>query len=464
MRKLILWSLAAIFIVAGGLLFWLIKAGGGDDPSAGDEDLIPQVVLDIVPAAENGLAALNDIEDLVQMPDGWSGDDWPIRPAPPETGDENESSVDAADLFYRMQKGEAWDEVLAAAVLERNERVVELVREALARPKFQIPPSATEYHVLAARDAAIFLEFRSLALARDGRTSDAVEAAMQPIRLGRRLYGADGDSLNYLVAAGVQQIGLRALRSLVPRLGPGELRRLSADLEALRPTPDDFRRALRGEYGYFVFRLDAVEAGKLNVMEAAAFLSVVNTRGPPSGLDGLSDAVNEAFLTSRYYFKPIRTRRLVAEAMRILLEEVEKPVAERTRGLSGRCGVTFANDRTASNGVGAYVAAAEISLSERWLVSADECEADFSATRVLLALQAYRLEAGTLPPTLAELVPRYLDAVPRDPFDGAPLRYSREKLRVWSVGRDLEDSGGGELGPDGEWSPSQEDEPTYRVE
>jgi hypothetical protein len=464
MRKLILWSLAAIFIVAGGLLFWRIKAGGGDDPAAGDEDLIPQIVLDVVPAAENGFFALEATADLVQLPDIGSNVEWPTRPAPPEPGDEDQDAVDVADLFYRMQKGEAWDEVLAAAVLERNGRVLELITEALARPKFQIPPSAKDNHVLAARDAAILLEFRSQALAREGRTSDAVEAAMQPIRLGRRLYGADGDLLNYLVAPALQQTGLHALRSLVPRQSPGELRRLSADLEALRPTPDDFRRALRGEYGFFVFRLAAVEAGELNVMEAAVHFSVINSSGRPSVLDGLSEAVNEAFLTSRYYFKPIRTRRLVAEAMRILLEEVEKPLTKRTRGLSDRCGVTFALDRTASNGVGAYVAQGEISLAERWLVSADECEVAFSATRVLMALQAHRLEAGTLPSTLAELVPRYLDAVPRDPFDGAPLRYSREKLRVWSVGRDLEDSGGGELGPDGEWSPSQEDEPTYRVE
>ncbi len=54
--------------------------------------------------------------------------------------------------------------------------------------------------------------------------------------------------------------------------------------------------------------------------------------------------------------------------------------------------------------------------------------------------------------------------MPRDPFDGEPIRYSREKLRVWSVGRDLVDSGGGELGPDGFWSPYEVDEPTYRIE
>jgi len=41
-----------------------------------------------------------------------------------------------------------------------------------------------------------------------------------------------------------------------------------------------------------------------------------------------------------------------------------------------------------------------------------------------------------LPATLAELVPSYLPTVPRDYFDGQPIRYSREFRAVWSVGRD----------------------------
>ena len=64
------------------------------------------------------------------------------------------------------------------------------------------------------------------------------------------------------------------------------------------------------------------------------------------------------------------------------------------------------------------------------------------ATRVLTVLEAYRRKQGRLPDSLQELVPEYLDAVPTDPFDGQPLRYSREKAMVYSVAKDLQDSGG----------------------
>lgn len=65
-----------------------------------------------------------------------------------------------------------------------------------------------------------------------------------------------------------------------------------------------------------------------------------------------------------------------------------------------------------------------------------------SATRLLLALRCYQDERGSLPPTLEELIPKYLERIPIDDFDGKPFRYSREKKLLYSVGEDLIDSGG----------------------
>ena len=42
----------------------------------------------------------------------------------------------------------------------------------------------------------------------------------------------------------------------------------------------------------------------------------------------------------------------------------------------------------------------------------------------------------------AALVPEYVDAVPRDPFDGQPFRYSKQKGIVYALGTDLKDNGG----------------------
>lgn len=72
--------------------------------------------------------------------------------------------------------------------------------------------------------------------------------------------------------------------------------------------------------------------------------------------------------------------------------------------------------------------------------------AKLRVTRAGLAVQRYRLAAGAIPDTLSQLVPAYLDAVPKDPFDGNELRYQkREKgFVIYSINEDLNDDGGAE--------------------
>jgi hypothetical protein len=85
------------------------------------------------------------------------------------------------------------------------------------------------------------------------------------------------------------------------------------------------------------------------------------------------------------------------------------------------------------------------------------------AAAVALALRLYAAEhGGETPATLGELVPRYLKAVPADPFaaDGRPLRYVRgEQTVVYSVSEDGVDDGGDAAMPAGQrerdpvWTP-----------
>lgn len=62
-----------------------------------------------------------------------------------------------------------------------------------------------------------------------------------------------------------------------------------------------------------------------------------------------------------------------------------------------------------------------------------------------LAVERFRIaHDGKLPDTLAEVVPRYLAAVPSDPYDGKPLRFLRlaKGFVVYSLGEDGDDDGG----------------------
>ncbi len=174
------------------------------------------------------------------------------------------------------------------------------------------------------------------------------------------------------------------------------------------------------------------------------------------------------FVLSRgRFFKPNRTRRLAAEAVRILIEDIGKPPGER-RALAypwfgearlGLAGFKWPPD-AAGNEVLYQLIGGLGHLEGRRALG----DAGLLAARTIAALRAFQVRSGKLPATLAELVPGTLEAVPLDPFDGKPLRYSRDKKILWSVGIDLEDSGGAVRNEDGEWEPDQGREPTFPIE
>jgi hypothetical protein len=65
--------------------------------------------------------------------------------------------------------------------------------------------------------------------------------------------------------------------------------------------------------------------------------------------------------------------------------------------------------------------------------------------RVAVALEMFRRDHGAmLPHALSEVVPRYLVAIPIDPFSGGPLLYraERDTYTIYSVGANLRDDGG----------------------
>jgi len=66
--------------------------------------------------------------------------------------------------------------------------------------------------------------------------------------------------------------------------------------------------------------------------------------------------------------------------------------------------------------------------------------------RTALAIERFRLATGKIPAQLTDLVPKYLDQAPLDPFDGQPLRYRRTEpgYVLYSVREDGRDNGGKE--------------------
>jgi len=75
---------------------------------------------------------------------------------------------------------------------------------------------------------------------------------------------------------------------------------------------------------------------------------------------------------------------------------------------------------------------------------AAEADAGRGLARLGLAAARYRAEVGACPKTLEELTPKFIAAVPPDPFDGKPLRMVTRDGAVifYSIGSDMKDDGG----------------------
>jgi hypothetical protein len=74
------------------------------------------------------------------------------------------------------------------------------------------------------------------------------------------------------------------------------------------------------------------------------------------------------------------------------------------------------------------------------------------AAQAAVAIERFRLANSHLPEDLAALVPTYMDVVPKDPFDGKPLRYLKRDrgFVVYSVDEDLTDNQGTRRGKNNE--------------
>ncbi len=58
------------------------------------------------------------------------------------------------------------------------------------------------------------------------------------------------------------------------------------------------------------------------------------------------------------------------------------------------------------------------------------------AGRLRLAVDEFHAAKGRYPAKLAELVPDFIEALPRDPYDGEPIRYNADHRYVWTPGPD----------------------------
>lgn len=341
-------------------------------------------------------------------------------------------------------------------ILQNNVRALELFARAAEKGKYQnitlADPSVVTFAMAATPKS---YEWRQLArlsvlnayfLQRQEKGREAVEEAMQSVRIGSAIADSQTTMVEYFMALSMKKLGLEALIDIIPT---------ASDFDK-----ETSMRIISELANYFNNENGLQKTIKLEYIAESHMVDQVLLDGITAAADqlGISDNQRELKKLSEkaknmYFFQPNKTKEIFAYRARASLSNIDKPCGQ----------VKFPDDNNDStrsplanfvryfeaNGIGrllitgsfiSYRGAFERRCQDNLLVG---------ATQTLFAIKAFRIDTGAYPASLDELVPKYLVSIPQDPFDGKPLRYSFEKKVLYSVGQDLVDSGGD---IEGEWT------------
>ena len=401
-----------------------------DLPSAQDEDLQP--VWQDIPDDENAFSYWTLAAEKLYWPES----------------DEPSEDISA------MALGEHWNEELAKRILERNEEALDLFEQGLATGHCQIPVSDYMAEKIPSQlplmRLARLLLLRARALFNAGDESQAFGEAMKALRAGQMLEGAGGSFLDFWSG------------HLIKATALGQLMRFAATTRVERHV---LKRRVDELRAYTADTDGLVNAFKIEYQRQAAVLEKIDAVGLP--MEAHDTLIGRLVLRKGrrpIQFKLNKTKRIYAEVYRYWIRNVPPSYV----GVEGSALPDFPLPEgpwatvellLSGNAIGIEVTA-NMPLFGRYRLRKNHENVLLAGTRLVLAIQAYELKTGGLPQSLQELVPDCIDAVPLDDFDGLPMRYSREKMIIYSVGTDLADSGGSsEENGEGDMS-----EPTFRID
>ena len=414
--SVVTFSLLGVFGVVYALLMNV------DDPPRE----FPELALErrSVRAEDNGYTILLQIhqDGLLKEPDP----ETPLYSAQPEAGTE---------------EAQAWL-AEARAVLEENAECLEKVDAMLSRPDFVLPPPISPWDLRAdetmdalaetMRALARLLAWRSGVALAEGRVSDAMDDALGTVELGLRYGSAQGKLIDWLVGCAIVSVGLEQVRMVAS--SKSIQAELLAEALAALDVEDKSRQAyadcMRGE---LLWTKDLLRQTKTLAPLEPALLS--------PGLRFYRRCLRDPM--------PILKLNMSSNLMGELLRDV---VRKSTGDLfpAGSLDVTGYPDELSAapshpgviawirNPMGTMLVLMSEPAPGRSLELCLRDVARLRATRLFLALRSHSLERTSLPATLDELAPRYLQQVPPDPFSGRAFGYEPEASppRLYSVGPD----------------------------
>ncbi len=276
-----------------------------------------------------------------------------------------------------------------------------------------------------ARTVMALLRLQALLQDQDGQADDALTTVHRIVVAGRSV-GDEPSTLSQLVRAAGHSFAVQAAeRALAQGLPSAAALARAQTLLAEDAAEPLTLYAFRGERAFQHRLTEAIKSGEMT-MDGTH----------PTTWRERAEQVYLSRAARRYHPYILRTLNRAVDIARLPPEEQVQPLGQLMDELDERV--------REQRGVEDVLAGLLIPALANVATTFRRDRANLLGAVAGLALERYRLEKGHWPDDLEELVPAYLSEVPRDPFDGRPLRYKRlaDGVLVYSVGPDGQDDCG----------------------
>lgn len=343
--------------------------------------------------------------------------------------------------FNKILDGEAWDDEFVQGVMDQNSATFAFVTEG-NRQERCIAPRVTSINTLMPyiakwRAIARLFVVKIAAHTRRGEPAEALTDVTTLMAFSHRVVADAGCLIHYLVGVSIHEMCMRSTRELVwsGLLSDNQLTQLQSILLSNSLSSDGYVSAWQGEYEVFSDLVDTLHTGDHILDDIAT--------------SGLASWIQRG--AAKYFLHANRTKRemgliysgLIDQATNCYgkteIVDVDQFVMDKKGAIDKANGV--AKFRV-PNPLGTILYTMMLPAYQAVVNKKCRAEVSYRATVVLVALQRFKNTNNSLPPSLDALVLEFLPAVPVDSYDGKPMRYSPTLGIVYSVGEDLEDSGG----------------------
>lgn len=348
---------------------------------------------------------------------------------------------DKKQIIADMVAGKAWDQKLAQELISKNAEAFKYFADAEGKPRYQNPLSANPKDINfemklpslnSFRNMALLSVVRSIYFSKQGKDKEAIKEALRPVTIGQKIQNSQATLIEYLVALAMKGIGFQATQKtlVTSKLKSEDLKKYTQELNQYYKNEEGLAAALKVEYHSSTSALDLIAVG-LSVRDQETLGLVGKSLGvlPNWGID--------------YYFQLNKTKLLFANFLRSQIGDVNRSCRDAHGFSTKKLDVSsFEEVKKVENAIGIILS--DVAAEGLGATLAKKCREDtlVGATQTLFAIKAFKNDTKKYPIVLSELVPKYLDVVPEDPFDGKPLKYSPIKKIIYSVGEDKVDSGG----------------------